>query len=78
MKNAIFAAALLAFSLPAMAQKVEGCSTKAWKTSNKALAFDQSRAMVTPSYASSPHSKAARLRIGGVPASMRSMPRAGR
>lgn len=32
MNKAIFAAALLAFSLPAMAQKVDGCSTKAWKT----------------------------------------------
>ena len=38
MNKAIFAAAMLAFSLPAMAQnpataqKVEGCSIKAWKT----------------------------------------------
>jgi len=42
MNKAIFAAALLAVSLPAMAQnpelaqKVEGCSTKAWKTSTTA------------------------------------------
>ena len=32
MNKAIFAAALLAFSIPAMAQKVDGCSIKAWKT----------------------------------------------
>ena len=32
MKQAIFAVAVLAFSLPAMAQKVDGCSIKAWKT----------------------------------------------
>ena len=36
MKKAIFAVALLAFSLPAMAQKVEGCSIKAWKTATTA------------------------------------------
>jgi len=36
MNKAIFAAALLAFSLPAMAQKVDGCSTKAWKTDTTA------------------------------------------
>ena len=42
MNKAIFAAALLAFSLPAMAQnpamaqKVDGCSVKAWKTDTTA------------------------------------------
>jgi len=36
MNKAIFAAALLAFSLPAIAQKVDGCSTKAWKTDTTA------------------------------------------
>jgi len=42
MNKAIFAAALLALSLPAMAQnpataqKVEGCSLKAWKTDTTA------------------------------------------
>lgn len=38
MKKTIFAAVVLAFSLPAMAQKIEGCSVKAWKpTTNQTL-----------------------------------------
>jgi uncharacterized membrane protein YkoI len=36
MNKALIAVAALAFSLPAMAQKVEGCSTKAWKTATTA------------------------------------------
>ena len=36
MNKAIVAAALLAFSLPAMADKLEGCTTKASKTTPKA------------------------------------------
>lgn len=36
MKKAIFAVVVLAFSLPAAAQKVDGCSTKAWKTDTTA------------------------------------------
>mgnify|MGYP000620621808 CR=1 FL=1 len=32
MNKALFAVVALAFSLPAMAQKVDGCSIKAWKT----------------------------------------------
>lgn len=36
MKKAIFAVAVLAFSIPALAQKVDGCTTKAWKTATTA------------------------------------------
>ena len=36
MKKAIFVAAALAISFPAMAQKVDGCSIKAWKTASTA------------------------------------------
>jgi uncharacterized membrane protein YkoI len=43
MKKAIFAAALLAFSVPAMAQKVEGCSIKAWKTTTTSELYKQAK-----------------------------------
>ncbi len=36
MKKTLFAAAALALSLPALAQKVEGCSVKTWKTATTA------------------------------------------